>query len=82
MKKETITKIIVKILVSIVTIFILTNSVLNETERKKTGKILISALLFLVLFCLTLFMGWFGFFAGLLLIWFIHKRMNHETATW
>ena len=81
MNKETITKIIVKILVSIAAIFILTHSTLNESKRKRAGKTIISLILFFLLLCLALFVGWFGFFAGLLLIWFIHKEMNHETAT-
>ena len=82
MKKEKKISTTVKILISMMLFSMLTHLTKNESKREKVGKALISTMLLFVLFCLTLFMGWFGFFAGLLLIIFIHKEMNHETATW
>lgn len=84
MKKEKTTKMLVKILVSTVLVFMLTHLTKDESKREKIGKVIISLLLFFILVSLSLFMGLTGFFLGLVLIWLIWSNIeepNDKTAT-
>lgn len=84
MKKEKTTKMLVKILVSTMLVFMLAHLTKDESKREKIGKVIISLLLFFILVSLSLFMGLTGFFLGLLLIGFIckiTKESDHKIAT-
>ncbi len=82
MKKETMIKVFVKIITKIVTsITLVLISIKEGLSREEAGKILITAILLFIFFCLSFLISWVGFLFGLWLIWFIHKKMNHKTAT-
>ena len=79
MKKEKKISTTVKILISMMLFSMLTHLTKNESKREKAGEVLILFLWLFILFCVSVFAGWFGFFLTILFTWLIYKT-SHKTA--